>query len=184
MTFSVKVESNVAKVLSDVEDGIDPTAARAVLKAATFAGGVIATKGMALFQDTKGSLPRSFLPARYVTSEGGIAAGALSDLPHADIQNKGGVIKGKGKKLAIPLTAAAKHKWPRDWGKDLFVAKSKKGNVLLFDKATGTPQYALKDSVTIPGTGYIDEAVPEAQEVATQILDEELQGMINREDKE
>ena len=70
----------------------------------------------------------------------------------------GGVIKAKkAKYLTIPLPAALRSngtpikRKARDW-KDTFVAKSKKGNLLIFQKRGSkiVPLYALKRSVKIP----------------------------------
>lgn len=84
---------------------------------------------------------------------GHIGAGGI----YASIQEYGGTITAKGKLLTVPLPAALNpngtpiKKSARDWD-NTFVARSKKGNLLIFQKV-GTqiiPLYVLKESVTIP----------------------------------
>lgn len=74
------------------------------------------------------------------------------------IHEYGGTIRPKrAKYLAIPLPEALdsrgvpKRRGPRDW-KNTFVAKSKKGNLLIFQKRGKdiVPLYALKSEVRIP----------------------------------
>jgi hypothetical protein len=82
-----------------------------------------------------------------------------SDLVYARIQEYGGVIVPKhAKYLAIPLPAALDSRGvplrqgPRFWT-NTFVAKSKNGNLLIFQKRGAkeiVPLYVLKDKVTIP----------------------------------
>lgn len=73
------------------------------------------------------------------------------------VHEYGATIKAKNHLLTIPLKAALDSrgvplkKSARDW-KNTFVAKTKKGNLLIFQKV-GTqviPLYVLKDQVTIP----------------------------------
>lgn len=79
-------------------------------------------------------------------------------VPYANIQEMGGTITPKKSKfLAIPLAAALNSKGvplkpgPRSWA-NTFVAKSKAGNLIIFQKrgASIVPLYVLKTSVTIP----------------------------------
>jgi hypothetical protein len=72
------------------------------------------------------------------------------------IHEFGGIIKAKGKLLAIPLPAALdsrgvpKKRNPRDW-KNTFVRKTKAGNLVVFQRqgARAVPLYVLKSSVRI-----------------------------------
>jgi len=90
----------------------------------------------------------------FATIQGSIG----SDTPYAGIQEFGGTINAKsGKYLAIPLPAALDAagvplmSGPRAWP-NTFVAKSKAGNLIVFQKR-GTsiiPLYVLRTSVTIP----------------------------------
>ena len=91
----------------------------------------------------------------FTTIEGSIGAPGI---PYAKIQETGGVIKASSAKfLAIPLPPALDSNGlplrtsPRQW-ENTFVAKSKAGNLIIFQKRAATiiPLYVLKDSVTIP----------------------------------
>jgi hypothetical protein len=81
-----------------------------------------------------------------------------SSLVYANIQEYGGDIVPKNSKyLAIPLPAAMDSRGiplmasPRDWA-NTFVAKSKAGNLLIFQKKGKDiiPLYVLRSKVTIP----------------------------------
>ena len=87
------------------------------------------------------------------------------------VHEDGAVIRKKGKMLAIPLPDALDSRGrplkrgPRAW-RDTFVARSKKGNLLIFQKRGReiVPLYVLKDQVKIPrrlGMGVtLDKAAP------------------------
>ena len=87
------------------------------------------------------------------------------------VHETGATIRARGKLLAIPLQAALngrgipKKRGPRAW-KNTFVARSKKGNLLIFQKQFGSiiPLYVLKKQVKIPkrlGLGLtMDKAAP------------------------
>ncbi len=87
------------------------------------------------------------------------------------VHEDGATIRKRGKMLAIPLPAALDSRGrplkrgPRAW-RDTFVAKSRKGNLLIFQKRAGEiiPLYVLKDQVKIPrrlGMGVtMDKAAP------------------------
>lgn len=72
------------------------------------------------------------------------------------IHESGGTIRARGKMLTIPLPAALSSRgtsppFARQW-KNTFVARTKKGNLLIFQKRGGdiVPLYVLKTSVRIP----------------------------------
>ncbi len=73
------------------------------------------------------------------------------------VHEKGAIVRRKSKLLAIPLPAALdargvpKKLGPRLWS-NTFVAKSRKGNLLIFQRRGGKiiPLYALKEKVVIP----------------------------------
>lgn len=80
--------------------------------------------------------------------------------PYAGVHEYGATIRPKRSKyLAIPLPAALdsrgvpKRRGPRSW-KNTFVAKSKAGNLIIFQRRRGVkgiiPLYVLKKEVTIP----------------------------------
>ena len=78
-------------------------------------------------------------------------------IPYAAIQEFGGTIHMKDKMLTVPLPAALDSKGvplkksAKEW-ENTFVAKSKAGNLIIFQKIASTivPLYVLKTSVTIP----------------------------------
>lgn len=74
------------------------------------------------------------------------------------VHETGAIIRKRGKLLAIPLEAALdsrgvpKKRGPRAW-RNTFVARSRRGNLLIFQKKSGgkiIPLYVLKDRVKIP----------------------------------
>ena len=87
------------------------------------------------------------------------------------VHEDGAVIRKKGKMLAIPLPAALDSRGrplkrgPRAW-RNTFVARSRKGNLLIFQKRGKDiiPLFVLKDQVKIPrrlGMGVtMDKAAP------------------------
>lgn len=101
-----------------------------------------------------------------------------------EIHEKGGTISAKrAKYLTIPLPAAMDtrgvplRKRARDWDKT-FVARSKRGNLLIFRKeAKGsiTPLYLLKPSVRIPARlgmekTLLNDALPYFERKALEVL--------------
>jgi hypothetical protein len=153
-------------VLDGIAKAIDPTMAKAALKAASYAGAEIGRQVIKDFPRGVGALARSFLPATMIeTAPGSVSAGALSRLVYAGIQDEGGTIRPKtAQMLAVPVSKKAKKLWPRDWpAKGLVCIKSKKGNLLLIDARMAKRKkivvhYVLKDSVKITGSGYLDTA--------------------------
>lgn len=186
--ISVEVDNQATEDLKKIAFGIGASAAKGVLEAASYIGGVIADVVVSDMDSGTGTFARSFLPATFLGYHGkDVRAGALSDLPYAEIQNDGGTIKPtSGKYLAVPLTSKARKMWPRDWPKDaLQFIKSANGNALLAQmqkrkskkkktiatigllavkKVTTTtidklvPQYVLKQSVVIKATHYLNTA--------------------------
>ncbi|QIG76086.1 putative morphogenesis protein [Rhizobium phage RHph_I4] len=100
------------------------------------------------------------------------------------IHETGGVITAKRSKyLTIPLPAAMDgrgvplRKRARDWDKT-FVARSRRGNLLIFRKEAGggvTPLYLLKPSVRIPARlglekALINDALPYFERKAFEVI--------------
>lgn len=163
MRVKTVVKGDLHGVLSDWVTKLTPAKAKEVLRLANVAGGHIAELAYArLIKHGTGTLAKSFLPARFVESSKGVAAGALSDLPYAQVQNDTQTtITGKNGKLAIPLTPEASKLWPRDWpSKDLTLIVGDGGKAVLATKQGDKlkAQYALVSSVVIKGTHYIDDA--------------------------
>lgn len=189
MTFSIsiKLDKPIGPFLQNVGESATPSAARAVLRAANHMGGEIARVVVEKFPGGTGQLAGSFMPAAFVESTRGVAAGALSDLPHARVLDSGEpdpIVSSRGpeKMLAIPLSGVAKTKWPRDWAKDdLTLIKSKNDNLILAgiegsgEKAKITPHYLLLAEVSIKGRHYVDEATKRGRPRVNEILNEELQ---------
>lgn len=122
-----------------------------------------------------------------ITSSGGetetlVASVVTRNVPYAFIQEHGGTITPKKSKfLAIPLSAArtpagGSRGDPRDF-KNTFVAKSKQGNLIIFQKnnvgsrsrskraenrSDITPLFVLKRSVTIPASRWASGATADA----------------------
>lgn len=136
-----------------------------------------------LTKDPTGRLARSFL-ARVVEGDT-ITAEAYSDTVYAAIQNRGGTIRPiKAKALAIPLKGSGgprRGQGPREFGRPLFPIRARSGSMLLVERigkgkrAKIVPRYLLKQSVRIPGVGYLDAAaktlLEQAGIAAEQIAD-------------
>lgn len=178
--MDILIESNVAEVTAEIKAKLPAETARALLSAANMAGGMIAQEVTAEFAGGKGNLARSFLPARLVKTEHGIGAAALSDLPYAGIQNRGGEVTPRkpGGYLAIPLSRG-ESRWPRDWASgDLFPWMNKKTGNLFLARTNGKKldlQYLLRKSVTIDPTRYIERAADRSRVPAAGILDDGIQ---------
>ena len=116
-----------------------------------------------------------------VTVSGSISAGDLS------VHETGATVRATNAKyLTIPLPAALDSRGlplrerARDWD-STFVARSKRGNLIIFRKNTGgtiTPLYILKTQVTIPprlGLGKaFNDMVPYFQAKAIDVLEKRL----------
>lgn len=186
----VTIRENITEMMAKVPEHMEADLAKVLLKAATFAGGKIGETVMTTFDNPSGELARSFLPARFVQTEEGVAAAAVSDLPYANIQDVGGTIFPKTvSHLAVPLTNEARNMWPRDWPqKELFFVEVKRTrNKLLAQRMSGgriRPQYLLKDSVTIEGTDYLGRAMQASEEEINEILEHGIQEILDRADSE
>jgi len=108
---------------------------------------------------------------------GGRQGGA--DVRYARIQDQGGTIRARGGgKLRLPLpiakTAAGVDKLPgplRLVAPGRFHAReSKRGNLLLFDNATGAPHYLLVDSTTIKATRFLEDAARDTAKRAPALV--------------
>lgn len=154
------------KMIGKYADGLNEEIAKGVLKAATIGGGAIQVAVTELARHQTGQLARSFLPAAFIQRSGGeISAGAISDLPYAAVQDRGGTIKAKRQWLAIPVTPEAKKRWPRDWGAGaLAFAMTLGGQPLLLEPDTGRVHYLLRRQVKLDGLRYMDVATERSRE--------------------
>lgn len=93
-----------------------------------------------------------------VVGTGDNTVGRLHGPRYLAVHEKGATVSAKrAKYLAIPLPAALtktgvpKKRRPREW-KNTFVQRSRRGNLIIFQKRGGTliPLYVLKKSVSIP----------------------------------
>lgn len=179
MAVTVKVTGNPGIAIKAQHKEFTPALARGLLTAAQYAGGVLAETVTLTFQAGTAALARSFpLGVGFVDTPRGVAAGALSDLEYAAIQDDGGIIEPKtAKMLAVPLTPAAKKLWPRQWPQEaLSLVKMPSGNLLLIPKG-GVPRdalYVLKEQVTIKGRGYVEKARKKAEPEVQKIVDEAI----------
>ena len=175
--ISAEITSDVEENLRELAGDLDNVSAKAALRAANYAGGKIAEEAYSRMNG-KGTLARSFLPARFVERSDGIAAGALSTLVYAGIQDKGGTIHSKNRMLSIPLSKKAEKRWPRDFGEELFLVKTKAGKALLAERIGSGKRarllfhYVLKKSVDISPKGYIEAALDASSEGIREILDD------------
>jgi hypothetical protein len=86
----------------------------------------------------------------------GTWVGAPNDVVYANIQDKGGIIRAKGKWLTIPFPGVK----GRASNFDCFPMKTKRGNMILFEakqmkKYTQLkPLFLLRKQVIIPATGW------------------------------
>jgi hypothetical protein len=112
--------------------------------------------GSALMRRSGAGL-RSIKDSIKVTSAPGEVTGVIST-GSLTVHETGATITAKRQYLTIPLPAALDSRGvplrakARDWD-STFIAKTKKGNLIIFRKETGgkiTPLYLLKNSVTIP----------------------------------
>lgn len=155
-----------------------------VFRAALYTAGVIRKTVYSVFRVRTGSLARSFNATFIGKRDGGFSAGVYSDLVYAGVQEVGGTIYPKRKYLAIPLPSAniPIGKWPRHFT-DLFLIKSKAGNLILAQKGGKgkiRPMFVLKQQVYVPPKGYIEqsaeEAGPEIERIISQAVAQRLKG--------
>ena len=108
-----------------------------------------------------------------------------SPLPYARIQDQGGTIKPKtAKMLAIPFTAKARARWPRDWARDKLALIEVRGKKFLIERVGEKAifHYILKESVTLEGKQYIAKAkrkaAPEIDRLVRTRIAELMKGKV------
>lgn len=159
--------------------GVKKSILALTLKAALHLEGVVREVIMRTFtKNPTGNLARSFKARLIRTTDDGVSAGVFSELIYAKIQDEGGTITPRtARNLAIPLNRAASKRWPREWGKGKLHFAKMRGKKFLVDKA-GVPQYALRESVTIRGRGYLREAKKLGMPGVLQILGDGLRAKV------
>jgi hypothetical protein len=159
-------------------------ASKAMLKAGQETAGNIRREIYAKHPGGKGNMARNVSVSANEGKAGEIAGVTVySDLVYAAIQNYGGTIRPKRSKyLTIPLTQQARNRTAREWGKELRFIESKKGNLLLatVKKRKGkdpqiVPQYLLRKSVEIDGSGYFNEGVEKSLSVIQEALNKSVE---------
>ena len=114
------------------------------------------------------------------TNEIKVRVGAGSpQVTYARIQDAGGVVRPtRGEYLRIPLPAALTAAGVDRFATPLratapnkfYAARSRAGNLLLFDRETGEPFYVLKKSITIRATNFMRDAAKEASDRAPALI--------------
>ena len=149
--------------------------AKGLFQAAEFVAGALREEINAFTSASNGpksgALSRSFRPTVLVKGDK-LRVGVYSSLPYARIQDQGGtIVPVNAKALAVPLTNTARRLTPRQMpglvliktkGKALLVLPTKKGKI--------TPQYVLKQSVTLRGHFYIEKAEKRSVPVVKAIM--------------
>lgn len=126
-----------------------------------------------------GHLSRS-IQMRVDDGDGTVSIILTADTPYAKIQEEGGQVRPVRRKylripLAAALTAAGVDRLPTSLYQSapdqFFVSKSKKGTLLLRDRETGVPWYALiKGPVTITPKFYLQDAGSDAMKAWVDTL--------------
>lgn len=183
MSVTVSFDGELGSIVDRIARGVSDEAPRALLLAAEHAAGEVRRTAQALNSSgsARGGLARSFKASFNSVQGDTLSAGAYSDLPYADIQNRGGRIKAKKRKLAVPVKGVARAgKWPRDYPKgflfrvgNLLVHKTENTKAGKYRKGTlfGLKIYfVLRSSVKIEPTGYIDFASESAEPKIVEIM--------------
>lgn len=107
----------------------------------------------------------------------------VGNVPYWRIQEVGGVINAKpGGWLTVPLPAALDARGVARRARtypNTFIARSKVGNLLIFQKQGGgqiVPLFVLRKSVKLPGLQYGARGVSKAMPQLFRRLDEEVRG--------
>jgi hypothetical protein len=98
----------------------------------------------------RGNLRRS-LDARWMVRDRRIVV--TSTVPYARIQDQGGRIFARGRRLTIKRPGL--YVGPREYPGTLFPRAGGGGRTMLLDREAGRLQYTLADSVYIPGSRYL-----------------------------
>lgn len=175
--LTVKFDRRMQNLQRFLKEPVAPKVAQTLLRAAHIAAKALAKHAP---KDTS-ALARSFLAnVGFVqNSARSVVTRAFSPLVYAHIQDQGGTIYPKtAKALAVPLSAQAKTRWPRDWPAGQLTLIATNGKALLIEKLTRDRfklHYVLKDQVTIEGSDYVKKARREAKPQ----IDEFVESRIN-----
>lgn len=177
-------EKQVSDLIAKVGRAVETDLANLALKAARAFEGPLRREIMTrLAQSPTGALSRSVRSV--LVEKGGNIAGAIAgtDTVYAEIQDEGGTIHAKDRRLAVPLRRVPnpppKGKWPRDWSPtDPLFLLPRPGRDPLLVSPTKGPQYVLKTSVTLQGVGYRDAALKAAGADVEAIIEEGLEEIL------
>lgn len=164
--------------LGDIKNALPEELKQGSLRAAQHVSAVLQREIRSQFKPGTAKLARSFKPSLLTELSGKrFGAGSFSDLVYAGIQDEGGVIRAKGKKLAIPLPFAKvpRGKGPRDYSTLKLIPRRGKNSLLARVTGKGKkrkikPLFVLVDQVKIHGTYYIDRSAEEATEGVERIM--------------
>jgi hypothetical protein len=179
-----KVTTNIARFAQGLEAKFGPRVGQALLAASEVVAGQIRREISAWTSNTEerktGALARSFVGKMSKNESRQIVVGVYSRLPYARIHNLGGVIRAKGKKLAIPLTQQARRRRASRFPGPMFLLKRPgRPPILMSLKGPGkrkhgpsnaTPQYVLLSSVRIKPKYYLTKAADASTPVAREMV--------------
>jgi hypothetical protein len=187
MAVGLKIDVNetLSAVIDQVDREMASTLERGMLLAAEHVVGEIRQEIFNKFNVRTGSFARSFKAQLLETGDGKVVAGALSDDPRARIQDEGGTIFAKAKKLAIPVGAGRSlpvGTGPRQVTGLELIPRPGKAPLLARVKQDGSlvPYFVLLSSVTLKGRDYLEPASQRSEPVVAEILDEVVQGNIDQ----
>lgn len=160
MTVTIEHDGRSALFMRNLRAGIKRNTPRTALRAGRIIVDHIGKEIDKWAKNPTGALARSFDVSVRRSSRGITNMSIRSDKVYAAIHETGGVIRPvKARALTIPLTPAARLLPAKQWGGRLFRPRGK--SILATKGGAGggiTPQFALKQSVTIRPKRYISKA--------------------------
>jgi hypothetical protein len=189
--FEVVFDEGLVEMLfRELGDEIEADLAELALRAAQEAEGPLKRSIISrLNKNPTGAMARSVRST--LVERGGrlVSARAFADVVYARIHEAGGVIRAKGKLLAVPLSFAnvPRGMSPKDWPRGELKVIPRKGKDSLLGvvgRAGKTrnpaPKYVLKRQVTIPGVRYAEAAAEQARPAIEQTIREGLRALVAR----
>lgn len=178
--FKLRINGSVQKWGDELTAKVGEAIKGNMLQAAELAAGAVRREVFRTFNPGTSKLARSYTATLLQPKAGKLRAGAISDLVYARIQDKGGTITPKtAKALTVPISNQAKalsrsgvgaREFPTPLA--LIWPKGKSSGVLVSKQGV---EYALKRSVDIPATNYLDKSAkavdPELEELFDGAID-------------
>ena len=173
--FKVEIKGSVADWTIGLLKAMDRAKLTALLQAAEFAAGSIRAEIFGgSFRPGTGALARSYTASLLKPKGGKLRSGALSDLVYARIQDEGGTITPKkAKALAIPVSSQARGLHgvgPREFPGNLSLVWPKGRDRGWLEDEQGKVHYSLRQSVRLPGRGYLNEAKKASEKPIAEIM--------------